>query len=296
MMSNAIKRWFLVLWTPVVGVAAAGSIEAPAAEEMTLAQLARNTHFHGIAVDPTDPSRVLLATHHGFFRVAPDGKAELVSQIQNDFMGFTPHPTDPSILFSSGHPPGGGNLGFLVSKDGGASWEQISPGASGTADFHSMDVSAADAQTVYGSYGGLQVSRDGGHTWQMVGPAPEGLIDLAVSSLDANRLYAATRVGLEVSSDGGQTWQPAHTLIEPVSMVESHAGQILAFMRGQGLIGTHEDKLGAWTSLNNEFGDRYIMHLAIDPANADRMVAATDQNEIWASADGGRTWSVFGTR
>ena len=36
-----------------------------------------------------------------------------------DYMGFIPHPTDPSLLFASGHPAGGGNLGFIVSNDGG---------------------------------------------------------------------------------------------------------------------------------------------------------------------------------
>jgi hypothetical protein len=42
-----------------------------------------------------------------------------------DFMGFTPHPSDPATLYSSGHPAGGGNLGFIVSEDGGGSWTQL---------------------------------------------------------------------------------------------------------------------------------------------------------------------------
>jgi hypothetical protein len=47
----------------------------------------------------------------------------------NGRMGFTPHPTNPSILYASGHPAGGGNLGFIASEDGGRSWSQAKDGA-----------------------------------------------------------------------------------------------------------------------------------------------------------------------
>ena len=150
----------------------------------TVQALAEHTHFHGIAVDPSDPARIYLATHHGLYAVAPDGSATRLSLVQ-DFMGFTPHPVDPSMLYASGHPAGGGNLGFIASEDGGRSWSQLAEGVDGPVDFHQMDVSPADPKTIYGAYAGqLQVSRDGGQTWEVVGPAPEGLIDLAASSRD----------------------------------------------------------------------------------------------------------------
>ena len=41
--------------------------------DTTVANLAEKTHVHGMAVDPQDPSRLLLATHHGFHIVSPDG-------------------------------------------------------------------------------------------------------------------------------------------------------------------------------------------------------------------------------
>ncbi|TIX81139.1 MAG: hypothetical protein E5V21_11130 [Mesorhizobium sp.] len=57
-----------------------------------------------------------MATHHGLFRTGPDGQAELISPVQ-DFMGFTPDPSDPRSLYASGHPAGGGNLRFIASTD-----------------------------------------------------------------------------------------------------------------------------------------------------------------------------------
>src|SRR3546814_9243858 len=64
---------------------------------MTVSDLTGETHFHGIAVDPRNPDRLYLATHHGFFAVGPDGVAQQISETEDDFMGFTPHPSDPDV-------------------------------------------------------------------------------------------------------------------------------------------------------------------------------------------------------
>src|SRR5918994_2591413 len=242
----------------------------------TVEALARATHFHGIAVDPTDPSRLYLATHQGLYAVEPDGSATQLSPVQ-DFMGFTPHPTDPSILYASGHPAGGGNLGFIASEDGGRSWSQLAEGAGGPVDFHQMDVNPADPETIYGAYGGnLQISRNGGKEWQVVGPAPEGLIDLAASSRDPGTLYAATQGGLLKSEDGGRSWQDAYWLRNPATMVHvTPDGAVYAFVVGTGLIQTVEPKL-SWQTVNRDgFDGDYVLHLAVDPSSHNKLYAVS---------------------
>ncbi len=94
----------------------------------------------------------------------------------------------PSVLYASGHPASGGNLGFIISIDGGKSWAKLADGVGGPVDFHQMDVSKADPKVIYGLYGGLQRSADGGRSWSKVGPAPDGLIDIAASGQDADTL------------------------------------------------------------------------------------------------------------
>src|SRR3546814_10407020 len=101
-------------------------------------------------------------------------------------MGFTPHPADPEVLYASGHPAGGGNLGFIVSRDGGQSWAKLSDGAGGPVDFHQMDISKADPQVIYGVFVELQKSTDGGQSWSRVGPAPEAIIGLDRKSTRQN--------------------------------------------------------------------------------------------------------------
>lgn len=298
---TALRLRFIV--PLVLAVAAAGVFLATRSQSeagTTVQALAGQTHFHGIAVDPSEPSRLYLATHHGLYAVAPDGTAELLSPV-HDFMGFTPHPSDPAKLYASGHPAGGGNLGFLESQDGGRSWSQLAEGVGGPVDFHQMDVSPADPKTMYGAYGGgLQVSKDGGRSWAVVGPAPEGLIDLAASAKGPDTLYAATQGGLLKSDDGGNTWQDAYWLRQPATMVHvAPEGVVHAFVANAGLIRTTEPA-PTWQTISKDgFGADYVLHLAVDPTDAAKLYAVTlhpdgHAQRVLASQDAGRTWVPLG--
>jgi len=298
-MTKVPSRSLLLLLFAVAILAVALLLQPLAAENMTISEIAEKTHFHGIAVDPRDASRVYLATHHGFFVVGPDGMAKRVSANADDFMGFTPHPTDPSILYASGHPASGGNLGIIMSTDGGRNWSRIARGVNGPVDFHQMDASKADPKVIYGVHGDLQVSRDGGHSWRQGGTAPDGLIDLAASAKDVNRLYAATKGGLFASEDGGKSWRIADILTRPTTMVQTgFDGPIYAFVVGTGLLRTTEPSLD-WSVVSNDFGDNYILHLAIDPTDnrnlyAVTLEAQTRKQAILVSRDAGQTWSILG--
>jgi photosystem II stability/assembly factor-like uncharacterized protein len=267
---------------------AALAMPAAAADSVSLAELQKQTHYHGLAVDPADPSRLYLATHHGFYRIGADGTATRLSQVQ-DFMGFTPHPTDPSVLYASGHPSNGGNLGFLMSIDGGANWTQIAPGADGPVDFHQMDVSPADPKVIYGVYRGLQVSRDGGKTWAIAGQPPEGLIALAASASAAERIYGATQIGLMVSDDAGATWRALAFGGMPVSMIATGAdGALYAYVVGNGLMRATEAQPETWAPLSSD--PRIQLHLAIDGKEPNRLFAIAHKAGIIRSDDGGKTW------
>lgn len=285
-------------FTTVITLLSAHSFSA---EETTAAALATKTHFHGVAVNSKDPSRVYLATHHGFYVVTPDGVARRASKVQNDFMGFTPHPTDPDILYASGHPASGGNLGFIVSTDGGETWIKRSDGVNGPIDFHQMDVSKANPQVIVGAHRGLQVSRNGGHSWEMVGPLPEKTLDLAASATDVNVFYAATERGLLRSKDGGKSWHDAYFIRRPTTMVQSTAGGMLyAFIIGRGLVRTIEPELH-WKTVGKISDSSYILHFAADASDPGKMYAiafdsSTKSQSLIASQDGGTTWTPLGGR
>ena len=268
---------------------------APASAE-TLEVLAGKTHYHGIAFARSGSATLLLASHHGLFALAKDGEATRVSPI-HDYMGFSPDPVDPLSYYASGHPAGGGNSGFLKSTDGGASWKQLSPGVGGPVDFHQLDVSPADPQTIYGGYGELQISRDGGQTWSIAGTPPAKLVAIAASGTDAGQVYAATQNGLRVSVDAGASWQPIGFDGEVVSFVETGPNNgLFAFVLGRGLMKASEDKPKDWTVLSNGFGEAIPLHLAVDPEDGNHLALTTQNNDVLESRDGGSTWASFGKR
>lgn len=297
------KRTLVYLVAGLLVLAAAAALvvgRSSPAGKITVSTLARETHFHGIAVYAHDTDRLFLATHHGLFAVAPDGSARRISQTRDDFMGFTPHPANSDVLYASGHPAGGGNLGFIVSRDGGETWARLADGVDGPVDFHQMDVSKANPEVVYGVFRGLQRSTDGGRTWTRVGPVPDGIIDLAASSRGVDRLYAATRDGLLVSTDGGRQWRPAQESRQPVTMVDvTPDGRIHAFIVGRGLMRAEEAGLD-WTDLGDGPGGGVVLHLAVATDGDRRTLYAvvhdpeTRTQSLHVSRDGGRAWSRLG--
>lgn len=260
---------------------------APGQDAVPLSDVA---HIHGVAFDPADPEHLLLATHFGVYRTMAGGVARPRSTDANDYMGFTTHPTDPSVLLASGHPAQGGNMGFIISKDGGTTWTQISLGASGPVDFHAMTVSRADPKTIYGLYEGIQASLDAGATWFAVGTGPGVVIDLAASAISPQTLYAGTMQGLAVSKDGGATWQHSGETM-PVTMVETAPdGTLYAFYAQLGLFRADPEGKN-WTAVAADFGSHDLLHMAVDPTKSDHLVAVTQDSLILESDDGGKTWT-----
>lgn len=288
-----------------IAIGASAAVALPSAAhaqvEMvtTVEKLSAATHFHGIAVDPQDSARILLATHHGIFAVAADGRARRVSLVEDDFMGFARASGEAQLLVASGHPAGGGNLGFLASNDGGRNWRQLSPGIDGPVDFHQIAVSPHDPSLIFGvHHRTLQMSQDGGRNWTIAAPAPPEILDLAASAKDANTLYAAARTGLFKSQDRGRSWTRAHETAAPATAVHVRSsGEVLAFMAGTGLVAASEPEL-KWRVVGPGWGGGLIVHLDSDPGDPSNLVAIATRpshgQAVIASRDGGKSWSQVG--
>lgn len=298
------RRPITYLALGVLAVATAGVLVSRpfSAGETTVSALARETHFHGIAVDSGHAERLYLATHHGLFVVGPDGRAERISENRDDFMGFSTHPSDPNLLYASGHPAGGGNLGFVGSTDGGRTWQTVGEGAYGPSDFHQMTISPIDPSIIFGIYGtDLQASRDGGQTWKVVSQIPDRIFSLAASAQNRNGLYAASAGGLLYSNDGGQSWIQLTTTEKPATMVATAAGlRVFVFIVGEGLLQASEPELD-WQPVSSGFGTAVVLHFAAAPRDTRRLYVVTldpqtRSQAILVSRDGGANWSRLGAR
>ena len=50
-----------------------------------------------------------------------------------------------------------------------------------------------------------------------------------------------------------------------------------------------------WETLSANFGDRFLLHFAADPSSRDRLNAVTQESEVLARPDGGKTWRPHGS-
>lgn len=264
-------------------------------------------HIHGLATDRRDPDAVVIATHTGLVRLR-SGDAEWLGEHRFDLMGFTAHPRDPNVAYASGHPDrptyareGIGNLGLLVTRDGGRTWQSVA--LRGHADFHALTYSPRDGGQLYGwnvageQPGLYRISTKDWNAERLPASGLANVLALSAGPGEDGPLLAGTMKGLFVSHDQGRTWQPVTKLTNaPVAAVSHHSSRpqlAYAYVHqgGQGLART-QDGGATWgapllfTGLQTP-----IIALAVGPA--DQVVVATSGADVMRSRDGGRTWETL---
>lgn len=282
--------WGIIAVVAIAGLAAAiyflrGDADAVSSDRIYV-PVTDFGDVHGLAVDPQDPGTVYVATHFGLMR-GKDGAWERVGNIQDDYMGFSMHPSNGSTFWTSGHPKSGGNMGVRLSTDGGFNWQQI---ALDGVDFHAMTVSPANPDNLWGYYRAqLYRSTDGGYNWVVVNPNPPTTRSLAADPNEPETVYATTQGGLSKSTDGGNSWDalagiPAASLaVDPTDATVMYAG-------GQGTLSKSTDAGRTWTRLS--FTDAgTVGYISVSPTDPNVVYAATYQTAVYKSTDAGATWT-----
>ncbi len=282
-----MKRITIGLFVPVLLAACAGN---------PIASL-KAGHVHGLAVNRGIGNSVYLATHDGLLMLQNDTELQKVGSSRDDFMGFSPHPTDPNTLFSSGHPKGGGNIGFQKSIDAGKTWEKISNGnPAGPADFHAMLVHPANPNNIYGWYK-LRIHRslDGGKTWEILPKQPPEVLSFAGDPQNENVVYIGTIGNLLMSTNKGESWASVTDAIgyDVVFDIDiDQNGTLTIATRDNGIRRVVRNPKGGYTleTIGKLPGEDVPQYLALDPKNAATMYAFGKSNVLWKSSDSGRTW------
>lgn len=256
------------------------------------------SHGHGLAVDPNDSSKIYIASHHGLFVLQNDKDLYRVGASTDDYMGFSVHPTEANVFFSSGHPSVGGNIGLMKSIDGGFTWKKISNGVDGPVDFHSMALSHVNPNLMYGAFqGNIQRSTNQGKTWKIVS-RDLSPVYLAADSQNENRVYAVDTQGqgVLVSIDKGVAWRSLSSeledgLVSTIALHPTDANIIFVYSEKLGGLGKSADAGVTWSKTNESFNGEMVLHLAFDRNNPSTLYALTVENKLYKSIDTGANWT-----
>lgn len=250
------------------------------------------THGHGLAVDVSDPNKLYIATHHGLLILKNEKDLYQVGDSGDDYMGFSPHPTNSRVFFSSGHPASGGNIGFQKSEDEGFNWQKISDGAGGPVDFHAMAVSPVNPDVVFGWYrGALQKTTDGGNTWEIAGNTNFPVVNLAADTKDENIVYAASPQGLFISKNKGVSWNPLLDGFVSAIAVHPQDSQILLSFSEKQRFAKSGDGGKTWEKVSESFNGETPLFIAFNKQKPEIVYLLTEKNSLYKSVDTGSAWS-----
>ncbi len=231
--------------------------------------------IHGVGLFNTDDTSndndnsIYLATHNGLYNKKQNSSWVKVGSDKSDLMGFVIDPKKEGVMYSSGHPVNGGNLGFRMSTDSGKTWQTISSVTDNPIDFHAMSISPLKNDILYGSPGGgyaLFITKDEGKTWSAITTIPSQIVSIAANPLDANGVYIGTGSGMFYSNDQGKNWKKIESKVIGDSVVtglgfnQNH--ELFAFVmpntekdsddNQNGYIITSDESGNNWTKTNGQ--------------------------------------------
>jgi photosystem II stability/assembly factor-like uncharacterized protein len=204
---------------------------------------------------------------------------------------------------------GGVSGGVWKTTDGGAAWRATGDTLANIA-INSLVMDPHDHNKLYAGTGegyfreavrgtalplrggGIFFSTDGGESWSILESTRSSdfyfVNDLFVSSIDANRIYAATRGGVFRSSDAGQSWTRVLSVDAPGGCLDlaarPHADSDYLYVScgtlGQATVYRNVDAAaaGAWNAVLSEAGMGRTS-LAVAPSNPDVVYALSANND-----------------
>jgi len=263
--------------TGTTALAATAPAAPRASDWQALDEPGAGGHITDLAIDPTDPQRVLVGGDLIGIGLSTDGgeRWEPTFGLTNgEIARFTFHPERPDEVWV------GTMGGPFVSLDGGRHWQArraglpapLAVGYSAPVEEVLIDPTDGDHLLAFGGshrewdapgttgWGTVWVSRDGGTTWAALATVAGGanLVD-ATWLADGTVLVAALGQGVQRSTDGGRTWTPSaeglpHRAVRALAAHPTNPAVVWA------ALGAVEDPGGA------------------------------RQGGVWRSSDGGRSW------
>jgi photosystem II stability/assembly factor-like uncharacterized protein len=176
----------------------------------------------------------------------------------------------------------GGENGLWLTRDGGATWERVTPWDNLKLDpVVSLTFDSRDSKILYAGTPHLAwKTTDGGATWQMI---HERMLDdsdvfsILVDNQRTSRIFAATCGGICRSLDGGTGWS---------KLIQANPLQPSVLLAGTSLgLVKSVDGGNTWRKLSSQS----THWIAFDPVRPNRIYVATDDAGLFRSDDAGES-------
>lgn len=256
--------------------------------------------IHQVVADPADPDRFYAITSNMGVLASVDGGRRwahanqgLRSFTHHALLATAPAGADAPILLA-----GGWGGGVSISRDRAATWSERNGDLPNTA-IDALAVDPADGARWYAAVStGLYRSSDGGAHWETFGrglPALSeavGYKSLAVEPLPSGRIWLGTEGGLFRRERNGSSWT------RDSDLGSSRVTTVLCDPRDRRVyVGTIKQGIHVKTGRTwRRIGDRgwFVSRVVLDPRDPARLYAATRGSGVFASSDGGTTWTPLG--
>lgn len=250
-----------------------------------------------IAVSRMAPAVAYAATSQGAFRTTDRGQTWLPAGLTDQHLyRIVVDPQTPSIAYAAA------DAAVFKTLDGGKNWTSVSRDLSNW-NAATLTIAASSPSTLYlGAMSGVFKTIDGGSTWALGAPVKLVRV-LAVDARDASTVYALVgdelglgNDGFARSRDGASTWS-APTSIAPgpgsiAGLLTDPAIPSTLFAYGNGVYRS-TDSGTTWQSVLSSYVGS---SLAIDPSTPPTLYAATNDDGLFISVDGGVSWARHTSR
>jgi photosystem II stability/assembly factor-like uncharacterized protein len=248
--------------------------------------------LHSLAVDPTDPDKVMVGGHDGGAVSENGGKTwRQASGLEGaDPMGWVIDPNDPSKMYVGGHP------GFYYSEDGGKSFSQDNSGLPGT-DVHGLGMDPQNPNILYAYIvkRGLYRSPDAGQRWELVNANEATMGPILVDPREPNTLYlvGGKEGGFRQSTDSGKSWRQVGTIPGGMAMsISQNQKELDTFYAANDRVLKSTDGGKNWQPTGDGLPSG-VSAVAVSSSDPRVLYAGTLEGtnaRVFRSDDGGESW------